>query len=63
MRRLTLPLLALGLSYAALLWLAGHVGPVLTTADRLLGLTAFLVLIFSAARLLALLCPRPEDAQ
>lgn len=62
MRRLTLPLLALGLSYAALLWLAGHVGPVLTTADRLLALTAFLVLMFSAARLLALLT-RPEDAQ
>ena len=52
--------LALALSYAALLWLAGHVGPVLTTADRLLGLTAFLILIFSAARLLALLTTEGE---
>ena len=52
--------LTLALSYAALLWLAGHVGPVLTTADRLMGLTAFLALIFSAARLLALLTTEGE---
>ena len=60
MRRLALPLLALALSYAALLWLAGHVGPTLTTTDRLTGLLAFAGLFGSAARLLALLTTEGE---
>lgn len=59
-RRLTLTLLAIGAGYALLLWLCAHVGPVLTTSDRLTGLLAFTALFGGLAHLIALLAPRTE---